>query len=117
LSRAPRDAAAPFICTRAGSTSSGIRVEPDGELSGRRGRDRDQCRGLRISSQGIRHWLPGEAGEGFAAKARDISEVLIDAELPLGELRATVAYHDACHLAHGQKVRSQPRELLRRIPG
>ena len=39
------------------------------------------------------HWLPGEAGEGFAAKARDITEVLVDAELTLGELRATVAYH------------------------
>ena len=63
------------------------------------------------------HWLPGEGGEGFAAKARDITEVLVDSELPLGELRATVAYHDACHLAHGQKVRVQPRELLRRIPG
>ncbi len=29
----------------------------------------------------------------------------------------TVTYHDACHLAHGQKVRSEPRALLRRIPG
>ena len=28
-----------------------------------------------------------------------------------------MAYHDACHLAHGQQVRAQPRELLRRIPG
>jgi glycolate oxidase iron-sulfur subunit len=63
------------------------------------------------------HWLPGEAGEAFAAKARDITEVLVEADLPLRELRATVAYHDACHLAHGQKVRAQPRELLRRIPG
>ena len=27
-----------------------------------------------------------------------------------------VAYHDACHLAHAQKVREQPRELLRSIP-
>ena len=48
---------------------------------------------------------------------KDISEVLVDADLPLGELRETVTYHDACHLAHGQKVRAQPRELLRRIPG
>lgn len=63
------------------------------------------------------HWLPGEAAEGFAAKARDITEVLVDSELPLGELKLTVAYHDACHLVHGQKVRAQPRELLRRIPG
>ena len=27
-----------------------------------------------------------------------------------------VAYHDACHLAHAQGVRTQPRELLRGIP-
>jgi glycolate oxidase iron-sulfur subunit len=29
----------------------------------------------------------------------------------------TVAYHDACHLAHAQGVRAQPRALLRQIPG
>ncbi len=63
------------------------------------------------------HWLAGDAAPRFADKARDISEVLVDAELPLGELRLTVAYHDACHLVHGQKVRAQPRALLRRIPG
>ena len=28
-----------------------------------------------------------------------------------------VAYHDACHLAHAQRVRSQPRRLLKSIPG
>ena len=28
-----------------------------------------------------------------------------------------VAYHDACHLAHAQAVRSQPRDVLRTIPG
>ena len=28
----------------------------------------------------------------------------------------TVAYHDACHLAHAQKVTSQPRKLLAAIP-
>jgi glycolate oxidase iron-sulfur subunit len=28
-----------------------------------------------------------------------------------------VAYHDACHLAHAQGVREQPREALRSIPG
>jgi glycolate oxidase iron-sulfur subunit len=42
----------------------------------------------------------------------------------LGQPRATrhpiaarVTYHDACHLAHGQRIRSQPRTLLRSIPG
>jgi glycolate oxidase iron-sulfur subunit len=28
-----------------------------------------------------------------------------------------VAYHDACHLSNGQGVRSEPRGLLRLIPG
>jgi glycolate oxidase iron-sulfur subunit len=28
-----------------------------------------------------------------------------------------VAYHEACHLVHGQKISQQPRELLRAIPG
>ena len=32
-------------------------------------------------------------------------------------LEAKVAYHDACHLAHAQGVRAQPRDLLRAIPG
>ena len=31
-------------------------------------------------------------------------------------LPARVAYHDACHLAHAQKIREQPRALLRGIP-
>src|SRR5262249_29637481 len=62
------------------------------------------------------HWLAGEAARRFADKTRDVSEVLVDAELPLGELRLTVAYHDACHLVHGQKVRAQPRALLPPIP-
>ncbi len=55
----------------------------------------------------------------LAAKVRDITEVLPE----LGEPRArrhpvpaTVAYHDACHLSHGQGVRAQPRELLAGIP-
>ncbi|HYE91551.1 MAG TPA: (Fe-S)-binding protein, partial [Terriglobales bacterium] len=39
------------------------------------------------------------------------------AELPLGRLDVTVTYHDACHLAHGQRIRTQPRALLRRIAG
>jgi glycolate dehydrogenase iron-sulfur subunit len=61
------------------------------------------------------HWL-ADVG-AFADKVRDISEVLAEAALPLGELVVTVTYHDACHLVHGQKVRNEPRTLLRRIPG
>jgi glycolate oxidase iron-sulfur subunit len=55
----------------------------------------------------------------FAAKVRDLSEVLTELG-PVAErhpLPVTVAYHDACHLAHAQGVRAQPRALLRAIPG
>src|SRR5438552_8292721 len=60
-------------------------------------------------------WLPATAG--FAARVRDVAEVLVEADLPLGPLPLTVTYHDASHLAHGQRVRQAPRALLRRIPG
>ena len=63
------------------------------------------------------HWLPDDEARLFAGRVRDVSEVLADCELPLRSLPQTVTYHDACHLAHGQKVRAQPRALLRRIPG
>jgi glycolate oxidase iron-sulfur subunit len=64
------------------------------------------------------HWLP-DAPEvvALAARTRDVSEILAVAELPLGRLDLTVTYHDACHLAHGQRIRREPRALLERIPG
>lgn len=59
------------------------------------------------------------SAESFAAGVRDLSEVL--AELGTVATRhplpLRVAYHDACHLGHAQGVRSQPRQLLREIPG
>ncbi len=36
---------------------------------------------------------------------------------PRHPVEVTAAYHDACHLAHAQGVRRQPRELLAGIPG
>jgi glycolate oxidase iron-sulfur subunit len=62
-------------------------------------------------------WCDDGAAEAFSGKVRDISEVLIESDLPFGALSETVTYHDACHLAHGQKIRSAPRDLLKRIPG
>lgn len=55
----------------------------------------------------------------FASKVRDISEVLAEIGLPelKYEVRETVTFHDACHLAHAQKVTTQPRALLAQIPG
>ena len=57
--------------------------------------------------------------EAFAAKVRDVSEWLVEIGIvpPKRKLNATVSYHDACHLAHGQRIRRQPRELLQQIPG
>jgi glycolate oxidase iron-sulfur subunit len=55
----------------------------------------------------------------FSAKVRDINEFL--AALPPAAtrhpIRARVAYHDSCHLAHAQRIREQPRKLLSGIPG
>jgi glycolate oxidase iron-sulfur subunit len=65
--------------------------------------------------------LWAERATAFSAKVRDVMEVLagLEVQLPgrLHPLPARVAYHDACHLAHAQGVRSQPRTVLRRIPG
>lgn len=63
------------------------------------------------------HWVDDPEVGRLAARTRDISEVLVEAELPLGPLDVTVTYHDACHLAHAQRVRTPPRRLLARIPG
>jgi glycolate oxidase iron-sulfur subunit len=56
----------------------------------------------------------------FSARVRDVMEVIaeLDVQLParLHSLPVRVAYHDACHLAHAQGVRLQPRAVLSRIP-
>jgi glycolate oxidase iron-sulfur subunit len=63
-------------------------------------------------------WLPGSAAAArLAERIRDVSEVLVECDLRLGSLPLTVTYHDACHLAHGQRVRREPRALLQGIPG
>jgi glycolate oxidase iron-sulfur subunit len=67
------------------------------------------------------HWHDAKHIERarFAAKVRDVSEFLDELGLvpPPGEIRTTATYHDACHLVHAQKVREQPRNLLKKIPG
>jgi glycolate oxidase iron-sulfur subunit len=61
----------------------------------------------------------GERAAAFSRKVRDLTELLD--ELGVQSARhpqaARVAYHDACHLAHAQGVRAQPRRVLRAIPG
>ena len=60
-----------------------------------------------------------DRGAAMARKVRDISEHLASSDLPatLGRLSLRVTYQDACHLAHAQGIRTQPRSLLRRIEG
>lgn len=55
----------------------------------------------------------------LAQKTRDVNAFLAEVELeaPRAALNLTVTYHDACHLAHAQKVRQAPRILLQSIPG
>jgi glycolate oxidase iron-sulfur subunit len=69
------------------------------------------------------HLLEGDAkwaarAAAMAAKVRDVSEFLDDLGLvqPLNAVRETVAYHDACHLAHAQRITTAPRRLLAQVP-
>ncbi len=55
----------------------------------------------------------------FCARVRDVLEFLDEIGLApdLGRIDATVAYQDACHLAHAQRITAAPRRLLAQIPG
>jgi glycolate oxidase iron-sulfur subunit len=63
-----------------------------------------------------------DRARAFSAKVRDVQEFLDQVGLTarlfaLQEEPLTVVYQDACHMIHGQKIQSQPRRLLRQIPG
>ena len=60
-----------------------------------------------------------ERAAEMSGKVQDLAEFLADLG-PVARrhpLPVTAAYHDACHLAHAQRITRQPRELLRAIPG
>jgi glycolate oxidase iron-sulfur subunit len=64
----------------------------------------------------------GQGLEQVAAAAQDASEFLLSEGLAEHLAKAKtrplrVAYHDACHLAHGQRITQQPRALISAIPG
>lgn len=68
-------------------------------------------------------WLQGEKderqGREFSSRVCDVAKFLVDQgwDTPPPYARPLrVAYHDACHLAHAQQVRSEPRRLLESIP-
>ncbi|TES88450.1 MAG: (Fe-S)-binding protein [Dehalococcoidia bacterium] len=60
-----------------------------------------------------------EKAKEFTGKVKDISEFLVDIGLntEMGELKRKVTFHDPCHLAHYQKIKDQPRTILKSIPG
>jgi len=71
-----------------------------------------------VNSAGCGSAMKEYQDTAFAAKVKDLTEFLADLgpaatrhPLPL-----KVAYHDACHLAHAQRITKQPRALLRAIP-
>jgi glycolate oxidase iron-sulfur subunit len=81
------------------------------------------------------HLLHGDSpwtkrGESFSGKVKDITEWLAPFVLPASAGRETseqakarttnaelVTYHDACHLAHAQRITKQPRELIKAVAG
>lgn len=53
----------------------------------------------------------------FAARVRDFSEVVTPDELSGAALRLRVVFQDPCHLVHAQRIREEPRRLLRAVSG
>lgn len=58
--------------------------------------------------------LWAERAAAFSTKVRDLTEVLKPSTSPR-PLAQRVTYHDACHLAHAQRIGQQPRDLVRSI--
>lgn len=70
------------------------------------------------------HLLAGDpqyAGRAavWSAKVRDIHQFLVEIGFrpPRAGLNQRLTYHDSCHLRHGQKVWTAPRQVLNAIPG
>jgi len=67
------------------------------------------------------HWHDDRQADRseFAGKVRDIHEFLYELGFvpPTGRIDLVATYHDACHLAHAQKIRQPPRKLLAQVPG
>ena len=62
--------------------------------------------------------LDTPSARAFSARVKDVTELLgsVPPRAPRGPVPLRVAYHDACHLAHAQGIRAQPRALLAAIP-
>ncbi len=67
-----------------------------------------------VNAAGCGSWMK----EWRSVRVKDVNEFLIElgAVAPRHPIRIKAAYHDACHLAHAQRIRTQPRQLLAQIP-
>ena len=82
---------------------------------------------LRETGHLLRDTPTAAAAETLSTRTRDVAEILAHFGLPEppAPVRSVwdpsrplrVTYHDACHLAHAQRVREAPRRLLRALPG
>ena len=74
--------------------------------------------GCGSAMKGYGELLGTPEAQAFSARVRDVCELLdaIEPRAPRGPVALRVAYHDACHLAHAQGIRSAPRALLDAIP-
>jgi len=73
-----------------------------------------------LTSHKADHDDKSSSNEGkFCHLVKDISEFLVTLGpiKPQGRIEVVVAYQDACHLQHAQRIRQQPRDLLQLIPG
>jgi glycolate oxidase iron-sulfur subunit len=55
-----------------------------------------------------------DKAKAISAKARDITEFLFGLDLPEAQGGLRLAYHSACSMQHGQKIKAEPLKLLRR---
>ncbi|WP_298936470.1 glycolate oxidase subunit GlcF [uncultured Ruegeria sp.] len=63
----------------------------------------------------FRNDVLAEDAQRVSAVAMDISELLMQLDLPTADdTGLTVAYHAACSLQHGQKIKAYPKDLLKR---
>ncbi|AET66450.1 Fe-S oxidoreductase [Desulfosporosinus orientis DSM 765] len=61
-----------------------------------------------------------EKAKKLGSMVKDVTELVValpDFKNNLGSLPMKITYHDPCHLARGLKVKEQPRQILRSIPG
>lgn len=75
-----------------------------------------QGRRLVTTSAGCGCWL-AEQGNDVVDLSQALVQLGFHKVLASARLDARVTVHDACHLVHGQKVREEPRSLLRAVPG